>query len=396
VSEGAMQQAEQIMNVKKHTLEIKECMKKINESMKAIEKMTLNTQQEIADDSFKMDQLYQRIKINSDSGIRIGKSVETMEAKIGSISNIAFKVDGISNQTNLLALNAAIEAARAGEAGKGFSVVANEIRQLADQARIAVNEIHFIINELKESFADVSGEAIKQIDMLQESSVFAKEVSLALSRFLSIVGVIADNVTASYNYSKDQEKSAISIDEAMKMIQDTMSEFASGAEETNALTQEQKNFMDRVNTSVEVLSSMTDSLYNQLEGYLNKISIESELNNELDKQIEMFYALKTDNGFATSDTKKLHDVIECFLQENKAFGTICILDRQGNICYSNINELINLNYSHREYFKKAINNEDYKSKPFIIVPEYEFNIAVSTSLKVDNITQSVIVGFIKL
>ncbi|BCZ47900.1 hypothetical protein psyc5s11_39670 [Clostridium gelidum] len=78
----------------------------------------------------------------------LDESVQVANNSTKEAIDIIHLIGNIANQTNLLALNAAIEAARAGEAGKGFSVVAAEIRKLADNVKTAVNSVDSTINDI--------------------------------------------------------------------------------------------------------------------------------------------------------------------------------------------------------------------------------------------------------
>jgi len=137
------------------------------------------------------------IKTRSQASANKILSLGERSQQIGQVLEI---INSIADQTKILALNAAIEAARAGEAGKGFSVVAVEIRKLAESVVDSTGEIGTIMTEIQSSanelviateqelkqvqggvdLAHVTGESLDQIlEMVEQTTVAAKEISAA-------------------------------------------------------------------------------------------------------------------------------------------------------------------------------------------------------------------------
>ena len=124
-------------------------------------------------------------------GAVVGTVVTKMAAIASSsrqVAEITAVIDGIAFQTNLLALNAAVESARAGEHGRGFSVVATEVRGLAQRAALAAREIKGLIthsvSEVDEGkrLVDEAGEAMRAIlAQVQQVDTYIVEISGAAS-----------------------------------------------------------------------------------------------------------------------------------------------------------------------------------------------------------------------
>lgn len=100
---------------------------------------------------------------------QVSERMGTLEGHVTSISGLVRTVNRIADQTNLLALNATIEAARAGEAGRGFSVVAQEVKELANTTKNANREISETLDRIATSVTSLSASVTSSVEMMQQS-----------------------------------------------------------------------------------------------------------------------------------------------------------------------------------------------------------------------------------
>jgi len=88
-----------------------------------------------------------------DAAGSVSAKLAILNEKAGNINQVVTTITKVADQTNLLSLNAAIEAEKAGEHGRGFSVVATEIRRLADQTAVATYDIEVMVKEIQSAVA---------------------------------------------------------------------------------------------------------------------------------------------------------------------------------------------------------------------------------------------------
>ncbi|WP_084146839.1 methyl-accepting chemotaxis protein [Maridesulfovibrio zosterae] len=202
--------------------------------------------------------LQSNIENREQSLIKLVDSTDSVSSRLGAINeraininNIVTTIARIADQTNLLSLNAAIEAEKAGQFGQGFSVVAREIRRLADQTVIAAEDIELMVRDMQSAVSSGVVEMEKFNQEVRSSVDEVEKMSTDLGQIIEQVRILKPRFTDVSRSMSDQADSAEQISEAM-------SDLSENAVETTESIDEFKRTVASLNYTVHSLTGAVD------------------------------------------------------------------------------------------------------------------------------------------
>lgn len=178
----------------------------------------------------------------------IASKFEVLSEKASNISTVVTTITKVADQTNLLSLNAAIEAEKAGEYGFGFSVVAKEIRRLADQTAVATLDIEQMVKEMQSAVSAGVMSMDKFTDQVRHSVSDVRDISSQLGQIIEQVQALTPRFETVHQGMHFQSQGAEHINQSMIQLNEA-------AQQTVESLRESNTAIDRLNDAARDLQS---------------------------------------------------------------------------------------------------------------------------------------------
>lgn len=190
----------------------------------------------------------------------LGQDIVNVKTQSDEIENIINVINEIAEQTNLLSLNASIEAARAGENGKGFSVVADEIRKLADQSMQAGNQIKGIVANIRSTTQQTTDSAQKTEEYIYKQAGSLEETIAVFALINTCVDELVTGLQQMAARMKDIGEEKDEVEDSIRNISAVSEQAAAATEEVTATLSGQVHTIADLTEKAEYLAARVQAL----------------------------------------------------------------------------------------------------------------------------------------
>ncbi|WP_431087386.1 methyl-accepting chemotaxis protein [Paenibacillus sp. 8b26] len=208
--------------------------------------------------------LLSKTQVTEETTHALVSKVDKLKETTSDVFKVLDVLQDIAKQTNILSLNATIEAARAGTAGRGFMVVANEVRQLAEQSRQAIrtatgiiNNIVGEMNETVQALSEVYPLFRQQMGAVQETTDIFQSVQQQMGEFALRLGTVTSSI-------QELSESQAILSEAMTSVSAVAEQSSATSQEVASLSIEQANIGNQLVGLSDKLEGVSTNLKEQL------------------------------------------------------------------------------------------------------------------------------------
>ncbi|WZL74316.1 methyl-accepting chemotaxis protein [Clostridiaceae bacterium 35-E11] len=324
--------------------------------------------------------LIARMMARTEKNQILSEETKKISNQVSEIGTIIHMVKNISEQTNLLALNAAIEAARAGEAGRGFSVVAEEVRKLAEGSGEAVEQINTMLLAFEKDIMALVQSLDEGIKQEKEDAQTAQNTENDFDAMAKSVELITMTVEETYQKSEMQKEEVNNIHKYLEKITEITESAAAGTQEVSAATQEQTAIIDEISNEALSLDKMSKEFQKIIQEH-SKIKIEPNKLKEIQKRCVDF----TNNLLKRPEMKKLDpkthtQLFKKLVAENKNIPVIYTYKPDSSRVGCNLDHLPPIDCRNRPWFIAAFKGETFVSDLYITLDTKKVCLTVSVPM----------------
>ncbi len=260
VAAGAEKQASNFTQIVETVEKMVEGIKTMKSNSQGTAQNAKQSLQSVEEGNKWMQQLISQMDSINNKVETMSKIMESLDNTSREIGEIVEIINNIAKQTNLLALNAAIEAARAGEYGRGFSVVADEIRDLAEDSISSVEKIAELIDSIQNKTKEAVDSMLDEREAVKEGKNLVDQTGQVFEDIQELTDVTHNDAIKADQMSEKIVTDAEDVFEKVESSASIAREISASSEEVTASAEEQASLMNEMKDAVDKLKTLSKDM----------------------------------------------------------------------------------------------------------------------------------------
>ncbi|HYE83764.1 MAG TPA: methyl-accepting chemotaxis protein [Clostridia bacterium] len=379
IARGASEQALAAQETSEGINSMAEMAEKIDNETGKGDAIIKNIVTKVEDTKNVLEGLLEHLKLSAEDSSNSVESMRNLKDKTLRITDFVNIVTDIADKTNLLALNAAIEAARSGEHGRGFSVVAEEVRKLAEQSSREAEQIRNIAFEIQAE-ANKAAEIITGSQNKARENISRGESSrVYFDEMVNGINELDGSMDSIKSLSIRQVSNVRSVLDAAEKMAAVSEETAAGAQEVAASSQQQMESFKDMRDNAKTLYNISNDLHNISTALINKYQIPEEVKAHIEKAKAELIKLSKE-GFVIKNNIEMERKAFKELADKIGFTFVGTRDMNGECIYITTEKKVET-VVYRPWFQEASKGKTNVSVPFVGTQTNSLGVNIAVPIK---------------